>query len=366
MQAINKSNIRTLLSSWRRWLAYIFVHDYRRKLFALAMGAYVWIYFNARMKGEGEQWDRVENVEVLLRHGDRYYVPEQQQPRLQLKTSVGGKGRGRHVSAGDFTVEIDLSRLPPPQVDARQQLQPCYVTLSVAEHLLRKPAGVTVTGFVPSRIAIRYDQMKMTQKPVNVPVTGTLKGGYRFEYQSEPRQVTVNGPAHLVDAITSVDSETLSLSPGMQHDFTAMLRVALPPSASSLRVYPEEVAVTVRIVDAKKMLSRRINGVGLFLLSRHDPPVVPEALPETVDVILRGPQEKIEKLTPASFHAYLDLREAVRPDRVRLPVQLLGLPAETEAEYINPGSLAVTLMPVPVPVPVLPAAAGGEGNNAAP
>ena len=105
------------------------------------------------VRHKSRQWDTIEEVKVDLRGSPKVFIPEQLTPKVRLKISVNFSARSKRFTAGDFRLEVDPLKLPLDGGVQRRSLRfPYRVTLTDKEHVLRKPAGVSILGFDPPEV----------------------------------------------------------------------------------------------------------------------------------------------------------------------------------------------------------------------
>jgi YbbR domain-containing protein len=361
---MNWSECKTKFISYARRLHAWVRFDIWRKVVALLLGSICWLYINnMHVRHKSQQWDTVEEVKVNLRGSPKIFVPEQSIPTVRLKISVNFSARSRRFNSGDFFLEIDPARLPLPDRSLRPSLQqPCRVLLTDQDHVLRKPAGVTILGFDPPELDIYYDTRDILQKNVHVPIQGGLKRGFRQKVTVSPESISVGGPLSMISPLLVIETEPLLLNETMLHDFSTTLKV-FNPDSRILEVYPETVEVRVGIEDTQSYARQKFSAVPLCVLLRSDTALrVASGLPLSVESILHGQISLLEAVERTRLKAILDLAAFNQPGTYQVPVQIIGMPGDLKAEYVNPSACMVTLnllTPAPVDPPALP----GEANN---
>ncbi len=345
--SVFKSKMVSHAQLFQSWLRY----DIWRKVFALLLGTACWFYIdNMYVRHKSRQWDTIEEVKVYLRGSPKIFIPEQSTTKVRLKISVNFSARAQRFSAGDFRLEIDPLKLPPPGGSWRPSLQqPCRVIMTDQDHVLRKPAGVTILGFDPPEVEIYFDTRDILQKNVHVPVQGSLKKGLRQKVSVHPETISVSGPLSTINPLLIIETEPLLLNDTMQHDFSTSLKV-FNPDSRQLEIYPDMVEVRVRIEDTQSYSRQKFAPVPLGILIRPDSGLqMTSKLPANVETILHGQIGSLEAVERGRLKAILDLTSFSQPGTYHVPVQMIGMPGDLKAEYVNPSACMLTLNLLPQP-----------------
>lgn len=340
-------------------------NDIWRKVFALLLGTACWLYINNMyVRHKSRQWDTVEEVKVNLRASPKIFIPEQVAPKVRLKISVNFSARSQRFTAGDFRLEVDPVKLPlEGGVQRRSLQQPCRVNLNDQEHVLRKPAGVTILGFDPPEVEIFFDRRDILQKNVHVPLQGNLKKGLRQKLSVTPETISVSGPLSVISPLLVIETEPLLLNETMQHDFSTKLKVYNPDSRM-LEIYPDSVDVRVTVEDTQSYSRQKFAPVPLGMLIRPDSGLhLSSKLPGNVETILHGQISSLEAVEQSRLKAILDLTSFSQPGTYHVPVQIIGMPGDLKAEYINPSACMLTLGLLQQTPPTSDQPELGEGKN---
>lgn len=355
-----KTKIIAYARSFYAWVRF----DIWRKAIALLLGTICWfLVSDIYVRGKSQQWDTVEEVKVNLRDNHKIFIPRQEIPPVRLKISVNFLARSQRFSASDFLLEIDpsLSSLADHALPPSLQ-HPCHIVLNDKAHVSRKPAGVTILGFEPPEIEIYYEARSMVQKLVHVPVQGRLKRGLQQEVTVNPESISVSGPLSTMNRLLVIDTEPLLLDEQMINTFSTTLKV-FNPNSQLLEIFPKTVEVKVNIKDMQNYTRQKFSSIPLCFLLRSDSSLrVTSDLPLSVESILHGQLGLLEAVEKTKLKAILDLSSFNQPGTYQVPVQIIGLPGDLKAEYINPSACPVKLIllaPSAVDAPALP----GETNN---
>ena len=340
-------------------------NDIWRKVFALLLGTACWLYIdNMYVRHKSRQWDTIEEVKVNLRSSPKIFIPEQVPSKVRLKISVNFSARSQRFTAGDFRLEIDPLKLPLEGGVQRRSLQhPCRVVLTDKDHVLRKPAGISILGFDPPEVDIYFDTRDILQKNVHVPLQGALKKGLRQKLIVTPETISVSGPLSAISPLLVIETEPLLLNETMQHDFSTKLKV-FNPDSRMLEIYPDSVDVRVSIEDTQSYSRQKFTPVPLSILIRPDSGLqMTSKLPAHVESILHGQISWLEAVERNRLKAILDLTSFSQPGTYHVPVQMIGMPGDLKAEYVNPSACMVTLSLLPQAPPTSDQTPPGDPKN---
>jgi len=168
---------------------------------------------------------------------------------------------------------------------------------------VRVPFGVDVVQITPSAVAIVFEGTSSRQVPVVPAVDGRPAPGFVVgPMVAEPAIVEIAGPESAVKRATEVVTEPVSVSNARDRVRETVTLGVLDPS---LRLKNARSAVvSVQILPAPMERTMRNRPVHL----RNVPPnLTAAASPTSVDVTLRGSREVINRFEPDEAVAYVDL-----------------------------------------------------------
>jgi YbbR domain-containing protein len=207
----------------------------------------------------------------------------------------GAAGTVARVAPGDVVAVVDLGTATPGR--RLYQLTPEQV---------RVPFGVQVVQVTPATVALVFEPSATRHVPIVPDIEGDPAPGFVIgEVKVDPKTIEVVGPASAVAGVAEAITETISVAGAAQpvsHTVTIgfldpSLRLKAPRRATvevDVRPGPRERRVEGRPVHLRDLLA------GLTA----------QAIPSTVDVVLRGSREGVAR---------------VRADQVTANVQLAGL-----------------------------------------
>jgi len=277
--------------------------------------------------------------------------------RLIGEPALGYRAQRPIVSPKTVTIrgpasQVDRVKTAMVQVSLRGTRSSVEQTLTV---LLRDAEGKPVSGVAlsPERVhvSIPVEQLgNYRDLAVKVRLEGDPAPGYWIsQVSTEPQLVTVFAAPGLIDQLPGF-LETLTVTvEGASDDIVERVALDVPPNVTV--VVPSEPSVQVQIrveaLQASKRLTVKPTVQGLT------PGLVPVLSPQSVDLILSGPQPRLETLTPDMIRLVLDLSGLVTGTHQLEPQPVV--PEGLTVVSILPASIQVELLPEPpvTPTPTL-------------
>jgi YbbR domain-containing protein len=179
---------------------------------------------------------------------------------------------------------------------------------------------------------------------VKVATSGQVANGYRLTNISvSPPTVTLfaENPQLLNEIPGYVDTEAVELD-NLTDDVVITAGLSLPEGITSVRAPTVLVQVSVAAIEGSMTISVPVEMVGL------SPELMAMISPESVDIIVAGPLNILEKLDPTNFRVILDL-SGLPPGVYRRPPVVDQLPAQVRVQTTLPETVEVTILPVPTP-----------------
>jgi YbbR domain-containing protein len=168
---------------------------------------------------------------------------------------------------------------------------------------VRVPFGVDVVQIMPSAVAIVFEGTASRQLPVAPAVDGRPAPGFVVGPMiADPAIVEIAGPESAVKRATEVVTEPVSVSNARDRVRETVTLGVLDPS---LRLKNARSAVvSVQILPAPMERTLRNRPVHLRNVPAN---LTAEAAPTSVDVTLRGSREVLNRFDPDEAVAYVDL-----------------------------------------------------------
>ncbi|MBZ0319365.1 MAG: hypothetical protein K8L91_23345 [Anaerolineae bacterium] len=179
--------------------------------------------------------------------------------------------------------------------------------------------------------------------------TGEPAEGYRVEgYTVEPETIIVQGNTNIINAMGGiVQTEPIDIT-GQTGTFSRNVTVILP---EGVRLQSETQLITVTIAISPRIGTANFDEVPIQI-TNLDPTLTAIMLPDSVSVVVIGPQPLIETLTVEDISVTIDLSGRAAGPQVDVPVQVRLLQdslVNVATVTIEPQTVTVTLAPVATP-----------------
>jgi YbbR domain-containing protein len=174
--------------------------------------------------------------------------------------------------------------------------------------------------------------------------TGQVANGYRLTNISvSPPTFTVfsNNPDLINELPGFVETLPVDIN-NLTEDAEISVGLNLPEGITTVREPTVLVQVSVAAIEGSLTLALPVEVIGLT------PDLKAEISPETVDVIVAGPLNILDKLSPASFQVVLDLTALPPGVYQRSPV-VVQAPDQVRVQTILPEIVEVKIEPAPTP-----------------
>jgi YbbR domain-containing protein len=214
----------------------------------------------------------------------------------------------------------DLSRLMPADVIAVLDLRiarPGRRLFQLTPEQVRAPFGVDVLQVSPASFAMVFENAATRRLPVVPAVDGIPAPGFIVgNVTADPQTVEVVGPESAVARATEALADAVSIA-GAREPVTRNVTVGLLDPSLRLKV-PRQVAVTVDVRPGPS--ERTLTSVPVHLRNLTAP-LTGQAVPASVNVVLRGSRAGLDGVQAASVTAYVDL-SGLGPGDYPLPVRV--------------------------------------------
>ena len=242
---------------------------------------------------------------------------------VRLRGSSGTLGR---IAPGDTAAVIDLR-------SARPGRRLFHITSSQ----IKVPYGLDVVQVAPATLPIAFENSAIRVVQVKPSVEGRPAPGYEVgNIVTDPATVEVVGPESALRGLDEAMTEPVSVA-----DATRPIRevVTVGVADPSIRLRsPQTASVTVQIVPGAA--SRTLAPVSVEVRNIENG-LRARVVPASVALQLRGTDEALRALTPASLPAFVDAAGLTSGER-DLEVQVRGLPGVTLAA-VSPRTVRVRL-----------------------
>jgi len=287
--------------------------------------------------------DQVEARSVAV-EVDRGTIPEGleiDEPVLSAET-VEVRGPASVVSQVDRAVAfVDI---PASGINVNEPVPLTLVDIG------GQPVGAGQLEVDPEVVSVQIE-VRAVETETTVAVrpnieAGTPAPGFALEaVRVEPAYVTIVGLPEVLEAITSVTTEPISIE-GLSADETREVELQLPDDIALADGEPSTVTVTTSIGPS---VSSRTFVVGVLCTGSGDNACLPRL--DEVAITLSGAGEALSALTAASLTPTVDA-SGLDPGSYELTPVVTGLPEGVELVGISPGAIPVTIeAPEPPPTP---------------
>jgi YbbR domain-containing protein len=204
---------------------------------------------------------------------------------------------------------------------------------------VRVPFGVQVVQVSPTTVAMVFENSAIRQVPVVPSVEGNPAPGYIVgKITSDPEKVEVTGPESAVERVTEAITEPISVT-GARDSVSDTVTVGfLDPS---LRLRSSHVAaVRVQIIPGPVERTVRDRPIHLRNLA---PNLEAQATPSSVDVVLRGTRQSVNRVQSDQVTAFVNL-EGLGPGDYPADVHAdVDASQEAGVERSNPGTVQIRI-----------------------
>ena len=261
--------------------------DFGLKVLSLAIAVLLWLVISG---------------EETVERGLRVPLEFQQTPaglelQGELPTLVDVRVRG---SSGA------LSRMSPADVVAVLDLhtaRPGSRLFQLTPEQVRVPFGVQVLQVSPATVAMVFETSATRQVPVAPSVEGNPAPGYIVgKITSDPEKVEVTGPESVVERVAKAMTEPVSVA-GARDTVSDEVTIGFLDPALRLKS-PRLAMVRIQIVPGPVERTLRDRPVHLRNLA---PNLEAQATPSSVDVMLRGTRQSVNRIDSNQVTAFVDL-----------------------------------------------------------
>jgi YbbR domain-containing protein len=295
----------------RRFIRDYLLENWNLKITALLLALIVWLF----VRGEpGPERVVLVPLEVLVSHhmeitGDR--------PSMIEITMRGAA----------FSGAVFGQTLPTCTIDLQSASEGSHVVPLTLDNIkVPKGLGVEIVRVNPPRVTIVLERTISKRVPVVVPIQGEPAKGYEiYGKSSTPSSIIVTGPRTHIEALNEIATDAIAISEEKQ---STRFFLNLTLKDGSIRTSVSQIQVDIHIGPRRK--SATVSHVPVLI---KDETFV--AVPRQLSVQVFAPPDLIRDLTPADFHAEVNV-EAM--DTTKLPAK-----AKPQVQLLNSFNEAVII-----------------------
>jgi len=287
----------------KNWL----FHNWGLKIISLVLAIVTWYY------AVGE-----ENIEVMRVIPLKIQMSSKQMTVSELSTKA---------------VQVTLSapralivNLASQDIQAVHKIGPEIKT--AGEYSFRlEPAEISVPSFqirvvkiVPEVMTVKLDELIVQKLEVEPDFVGEPAVGYKLlsdELRMDPNAILTQGPKGVLEKMKSAKTAPIDLV-GRIRSFYRTVEVKLPPGVKPM----SESLVNVYIPIREEFGEKEFKDVPVRTLRSPAASGVVDLIPDKVTLVLKGSKLYLEKLTPETLLAYVDLADLKKGD-YDLPLQVV-------------------------------------------
>lgn len=240
----------------------------------------------------------------------------------------------------------ELNRLSPGEVTVKgimseNDFRDGQTTrLTLKSSWLEIPAGVRFVRFEPAVISLPHLEREVSKEVPVVPAWLEANNSeYAYAPVFMPSQVTVTGPASLLDNIEKISTVPMAVAGGQGEKTIDAVRLAVP---ANVTLSTEEVVATVQI--SRKIRTKDFDHITVFIMtnSSDNGKKVELVSGDTVKIVLSGTYSDLQSISAALLRPCLDVSSFDVPGEYNIPVFIIP-PAGTKVESVYPESLKVRI-----------------------
>ena len=222
-------------------------------------------------------------------------------------------------------ITVDLSSL---------ETKSSVVLSSQLDKINSKDPTLNITGFNPDVLYFDFTTRKAKRIPVNL--VKSIKYNHQF-FQSgdinlNPQYVIINGPASIIDKITSWNTDTLKMD---SVDETVRTQVNLQRvPEGNISVYPKSIQVTLPVDE----FTEKVLEIPVKLINNRDNNEV-KIFPQKVKITVMTSLNKYEDTDEDLFEAVADLDLWKLHGYKTLPITISKLPEYCRVVKIEPANI---------------------------
>jgi len=195
----------------------------------------------------------------------------------------------------------------------------------------------------PASVSVTFDRENEKQVVVRPKCKGIPEVGRVVSVFCSPVSVRVRGAAHKLGELEVVNTEPVELSDA-EGSFSKMTHIVSPAVPWISAIEPHEVLVSVTV--ERTAVSKVVADIPVTAMVRPAQAVVVELLPSKINVVLRGNNAALEKITKSDIKVIVDCCELEVAAKYDLPVSI-SLPHGVDISAVaDPAHVQAVLKPL--------------------
>ncbi len=282
----------------------VFLKNIGKKTLAVAIAIALW--FVANIEHDVEKSIAI-NVNYLNLPAELIIVNKPPE-RLNIRVR-GSRTQLASLSPRNIAFTLDLGNSPPG-----------ISKFEIQTDQIKTPRGVLVTGITPAEIKIDIDQIVQKDVTVKPVIVGPPDTGYELigSPVAQPSKVQIKGPRSIVSQISSVPTDTVSIT-GVKSKFTIQVPLKSPqPLVYILKNDIVRVTVDIR----EQTVEKQFNDIDIQFVNFDGSEYEPLG-PLKAELKFEGPYSIIRDLNSDDIQVYVDgsnLKNSGRPVRLQVNV----------------------------------------------
>ncbi len=198
---------------------------------------------------------------------------------------------------------------------------------------------IRVAKIVPEIVTVKLDELMVQKLEIQPDFVGEPAIGYKLlkdELRMDPNAILAQGPKGVLEKMKSAKTEPIDLV-GRIRSFHRTVEVKLPPGVKAM----SESLVNVYVPIREEFGEKELKDVLVRILRAPTAGGVVDLNPEKVSLVLKGSKLYLEKLTPETLLAYVDLGNLKKGD-YELPLQVV-LPENVSLKDKEPLKIKVAI-----------------------
>jgi len=296
----------------------IFVQNLPYKITALIITLLLWVFISKE-----KNMEIGINAKLIIKTKPGLIVSGEVPNEINIKL-VGPKIFLQPILLRQLAINIDLSNAIEGET-----------TFNILRDMIDIPWGVNVASITPSSIIAKIEKVETKTVPIHAVFEGNPPLGFNLKSQTiEPEVVVISGPKYEIAATKYINTKPIALNDATD-SFSKSFSLELP---SSKVVLKDIKTVKVSVTITENMATKTFNSIKLEVFSCI---LRCKVIPESISLVLKGPQELLNNLQNKDIQVYVDA--TAKPKGIYASKAVIKLPARTTVEKVDPSWFKLTV-----------------------